>query len=128
MKLGKAVSTIGGLTMVSRVLGMARESLMASVLGANRYSDIFLIAFRLPNTFRRFFGEGAFSAGFVPLFSQRYHGENGAEEAKKFSEEVLAVFLPFLMLFTLVGQIIMPALVWLLASGLSPEWQTHLCD
>lgn len=122
MKLGKAVSTIGGLTMVSRVLGMARESLMASVLGANRYSDIFLIAFRLPNTFRRFFGEGAFSAGFVPLFSQRYHGENGAEEAKKFSEEVLAVFLPFLMLFTLVGQIIMPALVWLLASGLSPEW------
>jgi putative peptidoglycan lipid II flippase len=118
MKLGKAIGTIGGLTMVSRILGMARESVMASVLGANRYTDIFLVAFRLPNTFRRFFGEGAFSAGFVPLFSQRLHGEGGLEEAKRFSEEVLAVFLPFLMLFTLIGQIAMPLLVWALASGL----------
>ncbi len=121
MKLGKAISTIGGFTMLSRVLGMARESVMASVLGANRYTDIFLVAFRLPNMFRRFFGEGAFSAGFVPLFSQRLHGEGGMEEAKAFSEEVLAVFLPFLALFTLVGQIIMPALIWALASGLPAE-------
>jgi putative peptidoglycan lipid II flippase len=121
MKLGKAISTIGGFTMLSRILGMARESVMASVLGANRYTDIFLVAFRLPNMFRRFFGEGAFSAGFVPLFSQRLHGDGGMEEAKAFSEEVLAVFLPFLALFTLVGQIIMPALVWALASGLPAE-------
>jgi putative peptidoglycan lipid II flippase len=121
MKLGKAISTIGGFTMLSRVLGMARESVMASVLGANRYTDIFLVAFRLPNMFRRFFGEGAFSAGFVPLFSQRLHGEGGMEEAKAFSEEVLAVFLPFLAVFTLIGQIIMPGLVWALASGLPSE-------
>ncbi len=117
MKLGKAVGTIGGLTMVSRILGFGREIVMARVLGANMYADAFLVAFRLPNTFRRFFGEGAFSAGFVPLFSQRYHGEGGIEEAKKFSEEVLAVFLPALFAFTLVGQLLMPALVWLLASG-----------
>ncbi len=104
--------------MVSRVLGMARESVMASIIGANRYTDIFLVAFRLPNMFRRFFGEGAFSAGFVPLFSQRIHGDGGLEEAKRFSEEVLAVFLPFLILFTLVGQVVMPLLVWALASGL----------
>jgi putative peptidoglycan lipid II flippase len=121
MKLGKAVSTIGGLTMVSRILGLARESLMASVIGANRYTDIFLVAFRLPNMFRRFFGEGAFSAGFVPLFSQRYGAEDGLIKAKAFSEEVLAVFLPFLVLFTLVGHLIMPALVWALASGLPGE-------
>lgn len=117
MKLGKAVGTIGGLTMVSRVLGFGREIVMARVLGANMYADAFLVAFRLPNTFRRFFGEGAFSAGFVPLFSQRYHGEGGLEEAKKFSEEVLAVFLPVLFAFTLIGQLAMPALVWVLASG-----------
>jgi putative peptidoglycan lipid II flippase len=121
MKLGKAIGTIGGLTMVSRILGMARESVMASVLGANRYTDIFLVAFRLPNMFRRFFGEGAFSAGFVPLFSQRYNGEGGLEEAKAFSEDVLAVFLPFLAVFTLIGQLVMPALVWALASGLPSE-------
>jgi putative peptidoglycan lipid II flippase len=125
MKLGKAITTIGGFTMLSRVLGMARESVMASVLGANRYTDIFLVAFRLPNMFRRFFGEGAFSAGFVPLFSQRLHGEGGMEEAKAFSEEVLAVFLPFLALFTLVGQIFMPALVWALASGLPAESEQY---
>lgn len=103
--------------MVSRVLGFAREMVMARVLGANMFADAFLVAFRLPNTFRRFFGEGAFSAGFVPLFSQRYHGEGGLEEAKKFSEEVLAVFLPVLLAFTIIGQLAMPALVWLLASG-----------
>jgi len=103
--------------MVSRVLGFAREMVMARILGANMFADAFLLAFRLPNTFRRFFGEGAFSAGFVPLFSQRYHGEGGLEEARKFSEEVLAVFLPVLLAFTIIGQLAMPALVWLLASG-----------
>lgn len=117
MKLGKAIGTIGGLTMVSRVLGFAREMVMARILGANMYADAFLVAFRLPNTFRRFFGEGAFSAGFVPLFSQRYHGEGGLDEARRFSEEVLAVFLPVLLAFTIIGQIAMPAMVWLLASG-----------
>ncbi len=121
MKLGKAISTIGGLTMLSRVLGMARESVMASVLGANRYTDIFLVAFRLPNTFRRFFGEGAFSAGFVPLFSKRLHGDGGTDDAKAFSEDVLAVFLPFLAVFTLLGQVVMPMLVWALASGFTSE-------
>jgi putative peptidoglycan lipid II flippase len=117
MKLGKAIGTIGGLTMVSRVLGFARDMLMSRILGAGGAADAFFVAFRLPNTFRRFFGEGAFSAGFVPLFSQRYHGEGGEAEAKKFSEEVLAVFLPILVLFTLVAQVAMPGLVWLLASG-----------
>ncbi len=121
MKLGKAIGTIGGLTLLSRVLGFAREMVMARVLGANMFADAFLVAFRLPNTFRRFFGEGAFSAGFVPLFSQRYHGEGGLEEAKRFSEEILAVFLPALFLFTLIGQIAMPAMVWLLASGYAGE-------
>ncbi|MFM8542720.1 MAG: lipid II flippase MurJ, partial [Chakrabartia sp.] len=96
MKLGKAIGTIGSLTLVSRVLGFAREMVMARVLGANMFADAFLVAFRLPNTFRRFFGEGAFSAGFVPLFSQRYHGEGGIDEARRFSEEVLAIFLPAL--------------------------------
>ncbi|MFM1981646.1 MAG: hypothetical protein RJB22_365 [Pseudomonadota bacterium] len=103
--------------MVSRVLGFAREMVMARVLGANMFADAFLVAFRLPNTFRRFFGEGAFSAGFVPLFSQRYHGAGGMDEARRFSEEVLAVFLPVLLIFTVIGQIAMPAMVWLLASG-----------
>jgi putative peptidoglycan lipid II flippase len=111
MNLWKATGTIGGLTMVSRVLGFAREMLMSRIMGASAAADAFFVAWRLPNTFRRLFGEGAFSAGFVPLFSQRFHGEGGAEEAKRFSEEVLAFFLPTLILFTLFFEIIMPLFV-----------------
>jgi putative peptidoglycan lipid II flippase len=111
MNLLKAMGTIGGLTMVSRVAGFGREMLMSRIMGASAAADAFLVAFRLPNTFRRLFGEGAFSAGFVPLFSQRFHGEGGEAEAKQFSEEVLAVFLPTLILFTLAFEIIMPLFV-----------------
>lgn len=116
MQLGKAIGTIGGLTMVSRVLGFARDMLMSRIMGATMAADAFQLAFRVPNTFRRLFGEGAFSAGFVPLFSQRLHREGGIEDAKRFSEEVLAVFLPTLFVFTLVFEIAMPAFIWALAS------------
>ncbi|WP_380874603.1 putative lipid II flippase MurJ [Sphingomonas sp. DBB INV C78] len=121
MNLIKAIGTIGGLTMVSRVFGFAREMLMSRIMGASGAADAFLVAFRLPNTFRRLFGEGAFSAGFVPLFSQRLHGEGGIEDARKFSEEVLAVFLPTLFLFTLVFEVAMPLFVWAIASGYADE-------
>jgi putative peptidoglycan lipid II flippase len=118
MKFGKEISAIGGLTMVSRVLGFARDMLLSRIMGTTMAADAFQLAFRIPNTFRSLFGEGAFSAGFVPLFNQRLHREGGLEEARKFSEEVLAVFLPSLFLFTLVFELIMPAFVWALAS----EW------
>src|SRR3546814_9854881 len=90
-------------------------------MGASGAAAAFLVPFRLPNTFRRLFGEGAFSAGFVPLFSQRYHGPGGLEEARKFSEEVLAVFLPTLFVFTLVFEAAMPLFVWAIASGYADE-------
>lgn len=121
MNLMKAIGTIGGMTMVSRIFGFAREMLMSRIMGASGAADAFLVAFRLPNTFRRLFGEGAFSAGFVPLFSQRLHGEGGAEAARKFSEEVLAVFLPTLFLFTIVFEVAMPLFVWAIASGYVDE-------
>jgi putative peptidoglycan lipid II flippase len=111
MNLHKSTFTIGGLTMVSRVAGFAREMLMSRVLGAGVYTDAFYVAFRLPNTFRRLFGEGAFSAGFVPLYSQRLQS-GGEGEAKQFSEEVLAVFLPTLIIFTVVFEIAMPLFIW----------------
>ena len=111
MNLVKATGTIGGLTLVSRVAGFAREMLMSRIMGASAAADAFFVAFRLPNTFRRLFGEGAFSAGFVPLFSQRLHGEGGEADAREFSEQVLGVFLPTLVLFTLVFELIMPIFV-----------------
>ena len=116
MNLIKAIGTIGGLTMVSRVLGFARDMIGSRVLGASHQNDAFLIAFLIPNIFRRLFGEGAFASGFVPLFSQRLNSEGGIKDAERFSNEVLAVFLPSLMLVTLIFEIIMPGFVWLMAS------------
>ena len=120
MNLLKATGTIGGLTLVSRIAGFAREMLMSRVMGASWQADAFFVAFRLPNTFRRLFGEGAFSAGFVPLYAQRLHGPGGDEEARHFSEEVLAVFVPTLVLFTVIFEIIMGPFV-ILISGYHGE-------
>jgi putative peptidoglycan lipid II flippase len=111
MNLHKATGTIGGLTLVSRIAGFAREMLMSRILGAGVFTDAFYVAFRLPNTFRRLFGEGAFSAGFVPLYSQRLQS-GGEAAAKTFSEEVLAVFLPTLIVFTIVFEIAMGPFIW----------------
>jgi putative peptidoglycan lipid II flippase len=117
VNLWKATGTIGGLTMVSRILGFAREMVFARIMGAGMAADAWALAFIIPNLFRRLFGEGAFSAGFVPLFSARLNGEGGMEEAKRFAEEVLAVFLPILIVITLVFEIFMPAFVWVQAAG-----------
>jgi len=111
MNLIKSTGTIGGLTMVSRIAGFAREMLMSRILGAGIYTDAFYVAFRLPNTFRRLFGEGAFSAGFVPLYSQRLQS-GGEDAAKLFSEEVLAVFLPTLILFSVLFIALMKPFIW----------------
>lgn len=117
MNLLKAGGTIGGLTLVSRILGFAREMIFARVMGAGMAADAFALAFLIPNLFRRLFGEGAFSQGFVPLFAQRLHGKGGMDEAKQFAEEVLAIFLPVLIVITLVFVIFMPAFAWVIASG-----------
>ena len=117
MNLVKAGGTIGGLTLVSRVLGFVREMIFARVMGAGMAADAFALAFLIPNLFRRLFGEGAFSQGFVPLFARRLDGKGGMEEAKRFAEEVQAVFLPILILITAVFMIFMPAFVGVIGAG-----------
>ncbi len=117
MKLLQATGTIGGLTLVSRVFGFAREMIFARVMGAGMAADAFVLAFTIPNLFRRLFGEGAFSSGFVPLFSQYLNKDDGQEDARVFAEEVLSVFMPILLAITAVFMILMPAFVWLLAAG-----------
>lgn len=95
--------------------------LMSRILGAGMAADAFLVAFRLPNLFRRLFAEGAFSAAYVPMFSRKLHGEGGMSAAKHFSEEVLSVFVPVLLLFTALLEFAMPWVVWLMASGFADE-------
>jgi len=115
--LVKATGVIGGLTLVSRFAGFARDMLLARILGAGLAADAFLVAQRLPNLFRRLFAEGAFSAAYVPMFSRKLHGEGGIDAARRFSSEVLSLFLVVLLLFTAVLQFAMPWLVLAMAGG-----------
>ncbi len=114
MNLYAALGSIGGLTMVSRVLGFVREMVVARVLGASAAADVFTLAFLIPNLFRRLFGEGAFSAGFVPLFAQRLKDDGNVGGARRFAEEVLAVFLPLLVVITAIFMIFMPFFIGLI--------------
>jgi putative peptidoglycan lipid II flippase len=118
MNLVRATATIGGLTLVSRVLGFVRDLLMARFMGAGFASDAFLVAFRLPNLFRALFAEGAFSAVFVPMFSRKI-GEAGGDTApaREFAEQVLAVLAPVLLAFTALALIAAGPVVWAMTGG-----------
>ena len=116
MKLYKAFATVGGLTMASRLLGFARDILIAAALGSGAIADAFFVAFRFPNLFRRLFGEGAFNSAFVPLFAKRLEGE-GEATAKRFAEEAMAGLLLVLVVVSAAAMLTMPWLMMLLAPG-----------
>ncbi|QMW24400.1 murein biosynthesis integral membrane protein MurJ [Sandaracinobacteroides saxicola] len=117
MNLLKATATIGGLTLVSRIAGFARDMLMARYMGAGFASDAFLIAFRLPNLFRALFAEGAFSAAFVPMVSGKLGKGDDRGAAQRFAEEALAVLLPALLLFTGIMLLFAAPVVWAMTGG-----------
>ena len=77
--IGRALATVGGWTLASRLLGFARDIAIAATLGASPAAEAFLVAFSLPNMFRRFFAEGAFNMAFVPLFAKRLEAERLAD-------------------------------------------------
>ena len=116
MSLVKNVGTIGGLTLVSRIFGFARDMLVARVLGAGLAADAWQLAFTLPNTFRRLFAEGAFSVAFVPMYTRRL-GDSGDDHlsADEFASDVLGVFVWVLLGFSALCMLAMPGIVWLLA-------------
>lgn len=116
LMLYRSFVTVGGLTMVSRILGFARDILIAAALGSGAIADAFFVAFRFPNLFRRLFAEGAFNAAFVPLFAKRLQGE-GADAAKTFAEEAMSVLLITLLAFSAICMLAMPWLMLILAPG-----------
>ena len=106
--------------MASRILGFARDILIAALLGAGPVADAFFVAFKLPNFFRRLFAEGAFNAAFVPLFSGRL-ATDGQEAARAFAVTVLSVMVVFLLLFVTLLQIGMPLLMYGFAPGFADD-------
>jgi len=119
MNLARALSSVGGLTLASRFLGLVRDSLFARFVGASFASDAFLIAFRLPNMFRALFAEGAFSAAFIPMFNRKVADKegNGLPDGVAFAENALAVLLPVLIVMTIVMELAAWPVTWLLSGG-----------
>jgi putative peptidoglycan lipid II flippase len=114
MSLIRNVGTIGGLTLVSRLFGFARDILLARVLGAGGAADAWQLAFQLPNLFRRLFAEGAFASAFVPLFNR--HMAEDEHAARHFAGAVLAVLLPILVVFGALMMLAMPWVLWAFAN------------
>src|ERR1700681_2928265 len=86
------IFTVGGLTLVSRLTGFARDIVLAAVLGAGPAADAFFVALRLPNHFRAIFAEGAFNAAFVPAYA-RLRVASGAQAAGIFADRVFTLLL-----------------------------------
>ena len=116
MSFARAVRTVAGLTMVSRVLGFVRDLLTADMLGAGPMADAFVVAFKLPNLFRRLFAEGAFSVTFVPLFAKKAQAE-GQNAAARFAEDAQAMLLALLVPLTIALLLFMPLVMEVLAPG-----------
>ena len=80
----KSVFTVSFYTLISRILGFIRDIFIASYLGSTLVADAFFVAFRIPNYFRRVFGEGAFSAAFIPVYSGLIHQKEKSKDASNF--------------------------------------------
>ncbi len=120
MALMRAITTVGGFTLVSRVLGFVRDMLLAALLGAGPAADAFVVAFKLPNLFRRLFAEGAFSAAFVPMFARKLAGE-GKDVARLFAEQAQAALLLALLVFVLIAEFAMPWALVIIAPGFGDD-------
>jgi len=116
--MARAFMTVGAWTMLSRVLGFGRDILIALFLGAGPAADAFLVAFALPNMFRRFFAEGAFNVAFVPMFSKRV--ERG-EDAEGFARDAMTGLGAMVLALVLLAQLFMPAFVLAMASGFAAD-------
>lgn len=120
MGLFRAVATVGGYTLLSRVLGFIRDAMMAATLGAGPVSDAFFVALRLPNLFRSLFAEGAFSVAFIPLFTGRIETA-GRDAAKAYADEAFSLMVAALFVMVVLAEIAMPWIIPLIAAGFGAD-------
>jgi putative peptidoglycan lipid II flippase len=120
VSLFKSASTVSLLTLASRVTGLIRDVLMTSVFGVSAMTDAFYVAFRIPNLFRRVFGEGAFSQAFVPVLAA-CKTEEGDAGAKQLLDHVATLLTWTLVVVCVLGVVGAPLMVWAMASGLRPQ-------
>src|SRR5471030_328710 len=116
MNLLKSLAAVSSMTMFSRVLGFARDAIVARVFGAGMVTDAFFVAFKLPNLLRRIFAEGAFSQAFVPILAE-YKTQQGEEATRTFIAYVSGLLTLVLMLVTIAGMLAAPWVIWATAPG-----------
>lgn len=114
IRLFRGFLTVGGWTMASRIVGFVRDLMIAAFLGASAMAEAYLIAFSLPNMFRRFFAEGAFNTAFIPIFSKKLEGRT---DPHQFAEDAFSGLAAVLLVVTVIGTLAMPWLVLAMAAG-----------
>ncbi|MBX9829378.1 MAG: murein biosynthesis integral membrane protein MurJ [Xanthobacteraceae bacterium] len=114
------ILTVGGITLVSRVTGFARDIMLAAILGAGPVADAFFVALRLPNHFRAIFAEGAFNSAFIPAYA-RVRGSDGAAAAKLFADRVFVLLLASQVVLLAAALLFTPAVIDLLAPGFGKD-------
>ena len=119
MNLLKAAATVSGMTMVSRITGLIRENLTATVFGASGLTDAFFVAFRLPNLLRRLFAEGAFSQAFVPILAEARNDDPA--RTRQLVDRIATALFWVVLTVTVLAIIAAPGLVWLMATGLTRD-------
>ena len=116
MSLLRALATVSGMTLVSRILGFVRDLVIARAFGAGLATDAFFVAFKLPNLLRRLFAEGAFSQAFVPILAE-YKNRRGAEETRLLVDHVSGALAVALFIVTVIGVVAAPLIILVTAPG-----------
>ena len=122
MNLLKALATVSSMTLLSRILGFVRDTVIARAFGAGLATDAFFVAFRIPNLLRRLFAEGAFSQAFVPILAE-YKNRRGETDTRLLVDHVAGLLALALFIVTLLGIVAAPAIVYLSAPGFSANPQ-----
>ncbi len=120
MNLLRALATVSGMTLLSRILGFVRDFVIARAFGAGLATDAFFVAFKLPNLLRRMFAEGAFSQAFVPILSE-YKNKRSEEDTRTLVDHVASLLSMALFAVTAIGIAAAPLLVWVSAPGFSAD-------
>lgn len=123
-KVGKAAAVIGAFTLMSRILGLARDMVLAAVFGSGMAADAFFVAFRIPNLLRRLFAEGSLTVAFVPVFTE-YLTRKGRVEALELGRLVFTVLSVALVAVTLLGVLSSPWIVRLQAYGFGSSGEKY---
>ena len=112
----RSSSIVAAMTFLSRILGLVRDFVIARYFGANGLTDAFLVAFRIPNFFRRLFAEGAFSQAFLPILADVKNNKSD-EEVQLVINHIATKLLSILMIITLISVILAPIIIFLFAWG-----------